>query len=71
MSEKLVTDRILSLTNWYEQNNQPEQGVRLLETHKDLDPLLFNAVIDRLNRQIIAAEQAQEDLEAQEKEGEP
>lgn len=68
VSEKLVTDRILSLASWFEQHDQPEQGIRLLESHKNLDSLLFNAVIDRLNRQIIAAEQAQEDLESQEKE---
>lgn len=53
----MISDRLRALASWYEKNNQLEQALTLLTTYSELDPVLFNAMLDRIARKLSDQEQ--------------
>ncbi len=53
----LVTDRYRSVANWYHQRGQSDQALKILEKYRDRDPLLFDAMLDRIAREIVRREE--------------
>jgi tetratricopeptide (TPR) repeat protein len=53
----MISDRLRALASWYEKNKQLEQALKLLTTHSELDPILFNAMLDRIARKLSDQEQ--------------
>jgi tetratricopeptide (TPR) repeat protein len=51
-----ITDRYRLLAKWHEENGDVEKSMAILNAHKELDPLLFNAAIDDLHKKTIADE---------------
>lgn len=51
---KLVADRYRALGAWYESRGNLEKAIEVLKAHRQEDPLLFDAMLDRIAKQIIA-----------------
>lgn len=56
----LVADRFRSVARWYEDNGQLDKAIEVLLAHRAKDPLLFEAMLDRVNK----AKTLQEDSKA-------
>lgn len=54
----LVSDRIRSVARWYEEKNEYDKALQVLIKHREKDPLLFDAMLDRINK----AKTAREDM---------
>lgn len=54
----LIGDRYLAAARWYEKNDQFDKAAGLLRAHREIDPLLFDAVLDRLLKAMTAKEDA-------------
>ena len=52
----LVADRYRSVAEWYEKKDKLETAFKLLKRYRDRDPLLFDAMLDRLAREIVRRE---------------
>lgn len=52
----LVSDRYRSTGSWLEQNGRLGEALTLLRRYRDRDPLLFDAMLDRIARAVTAAE---------------
>jgi len=52
----LVSDRYRSAGSWLEQNGRFEEALTLLRRYRERDPLLFDAMLDRIARAVTAAE---------------
>lgn len=46
----LVADRLRSVARWYEEKGEYDKAMKLLLTHRDRDPLLFEAMLDRVSK---------------------
>ena len=46
----LVADRFRSVARWYEDKGELDKAIALLLAHREKDPLLFEAMLDRLNK---------------------
>ena len=54
----LVADRYRAVAHWYEERGELENSFEVLQKYRDVDPLLFDAILDRLGRKIVAAEES-------------
>lgn len=52
----LVSDRYRSVGSWLEQRGRLDEALELLHRYRDRDPLLFDAMLDRIARAVTAAE---------------
>jgi len=50
----LVTDRYRAIGSWYIQDNQFEKAIEFLRAHRARDPLLFDAMLDKAAKALIA-----------------
>ncbi len=55
----LISDRIRSIAKAYEEKNQLDKGISLLLEQRSRDPLLFDTMLDRLNKAKTLQEQGQ------------
>lgn len=46
----LVSDRIRSVCRWYEEKGEFDKAIEILLRYRDQDSLLFEAMLDRLNK---------------------
>ena len=53
----LISDRIRLVGNWYEDHDQLNEAMELLNKYRELDTLLFDANLDRIAKKMVAAEQ--------------
>jgi hypothetical protein len=53
----LIADRWRSLARWYELHGENREAFELLQAHRHLDTLLFDAALDRLAKQIVKEEE--------------
>lgn len=56
----LISDRYRSLASWYEDRGSLEKAVSLLKSRRNKDPILIDAMLDRLSKSIVAREQSAE-----------
>ena len=56
VDEKLVLDRFRYLANWYENNQQFEKAIEILNTYRDRDSLLFDIMLDRISKELVNSE---------------
>ena len=52
----LVSDRFRSAATWLEQRDRLEEAYELLTRYRERDPLLIDAMLDRLARELTARE---------------
>jgi tetratricopeptide (TPR) repeat protein len=53
----MVADRLRSVGRWYEQRGDYKRAFELLTAHRELDPLLFDTILDRVARRMVEAEE--------------
>jgi tetratricopeptide (TPR) repeat protein len=53
----LVSDRFRSVAHWYEEHDQLEKAVEILNSRREKDPLIFDSVLDRLSKEIVRREE--------------
>ena len=51
--ESLISDRFRYIASWYEEKGKLEEAINILKENRALDPLLFDAMLDRLARDLI------------------
>ncbi len=49
----LISDRMRYVASWYEEQGKLEESIEFLKTNRELDPLLFDAMLDRISKEII------------------
>lgn len=52
----LISDRFRFVASWYENNGKLKEAIETLRQYRDRDPLLFDAVMDRLAKKLTALE---------------
>jgi len=57
VDKNLISDRIRSLSHWHEEQGGIEKSIDILRSHRELDPLLFDAMLDRLARKLTDKEE--------------
>jgi tetratricopeptide (TPR) repeat protein len=50
----LVSDRYRAIASWYSERGELKESFEVLKAHRDQDPLLFDAMLDRLGREMTA-----------------
>jgi len=53
---QLVSDRYRYVAQWYENKGQHGNAIKILAKYRDRDPLLFDAVLDRVARELTILE---------------
>jgi tetratricopeptide (TPR) repeat protein len=53
---QLISDRFRYVAQWYEKNGELEKAMDILKKYRDRDPLLFDAVLDRIARELTSKE---------------
>lgn len=53
---QLISDRFRYVAQWYEKDGQLEKAMEILKKYRDRDPLLFDAVLDRIARELTTKE---------------
>lgn len=48
----LISDRYRFVASWYEARGEYDDAIDILKKHRDLDPLLFDAMLDRIAKHI-------------------
>jgi tetratricopeptide (TPR) repeat protein len=56
VNKELISDRYRSVAEYYENKNQLEAAVELLQKYRERDPLLFDGMLDRLSKRIVKEE---------------
>ena len=56
--ESLISDRVRMVASWHEAKGQIGEAMAILSAHKALDPLLFDASLDRLAKELSRKENA-------------
>lgn len=56
VSQELVADRYRSVAKWYKEHGNLEKAFEFLQTHRHLDPLLFDVMLDRIAKAIVKRE---------------
>lgn len=51
-----IADRYRYVANWYANKGEIQAALKLLEEHREEDPLLFDLMLDRLARQLVEEE---------------
>ncbi len=54
----LISDRYRSVASWYETNGELKKASALLEQYREEDPLLFDSMLDRIGKEIVAQEES-------------
>lgn len=54
----LISDRYRYLASWYESKGQRKLALEILSRYRSLDPLLFDAMADRIAKDLVHAEEA-------------
>lgn len=57
----LVADRIRTVARWFERRGELDRANSLLMEHRELDPLMFDTMLDRIAREITAREEPHDD----------
>ena len=52
VSRELIADRYRSVARWYEEHNRLEEAFEVLKKYRERDPLLFDAMLDRIAKEI-------------------
>ena len=52
----LISDRYRAVGRWYEEHNQLQKALDVLSKYRDRDPLLFDAMLDRIAKELTAQE---------------
>lgn len=52
----LISDRYRSTAKWYEDRNQLKEAMEVLKQHRELDTLLFDAMLDRIAKTLTEQE---------------
>lgn len=52
----LISDRYRAIATWYEEHSDLSAAFEVLKSHREKDPLLFDAMLDRVGRAITASE---------------
>jgi tetratricopeptide (TPR) repeat protein len=55
-----VNDRLRYIASWYEEHGELEKAIEHLQKYRERDELLFDLMLNRLARQLVAREEAQE-----------
>jgi tetratricopeptide (TPR) repeat protein len=58
LSSSLVTDRYRALAAWHLEHGQFEKALGVLKTHRARDPLLFDAMLDRVAKEMTRQEES-------------
>ncbi len=53
---QLISDRFRHVAKWHEQSGDIEASMNILKKYRDRDPLLFDAILDRLAKELTAIE---------------
>jgi len=64
VSKPLCAERIRRIAKYYSKNNSYDEAFKLLELHRELDPLLFDLDKDNLHKEFIALNQETEEQES-------
>lgn len=64
----LISDRYRAVGRWYAEHGQLAKALEVLNNYRDRDSLLFDAMLDRIARQLTAQEE-EEVAKAKEKTG--
>ncbi|NDC36613.1 MAG: hypothetical protein EBZ48_01020 [Proteobacteria bacterium] len=54
----LISDRYRSLAHWYEKKGDLNMAFTILKERREQDPILFDAMLDRIAKKIVAAADA-------------
>lgn len=54
----LISDRVRSLAHWYEERKDFSTAFALLQERREQDPILFDAMLDRIAKRIVAEQDA-------------
>ena len=60
----LISDRVRYLAAWYEEHDRLQDAFKLLQAHKDRDPLLFDLSLDRVSKEMVKREDSQKQAQA-------
>lgn len=52
----LVADRYRAVASWYEEHQQLQDALTILTKYRERDPLIFDAMLDRIARELTAEE---------------
>lgn len=55
----LISDRYRAVGRWYEEHGQLQKAIDVLTKYRDRDSLLFDAMLDRIAKELTAQEDAQ------------
>lgn len=61
-----VNDRLRYIATWYEEQGEIESAIEHLQKYREKDELLFDLMLNRLARKLVALEEAAEDSESPE-----
>ncbi len=50
--DSLISDRVRMVASWHESKGQISEAMSILSAHRALDPLLFDASLDRLAKEL-------------------
>lgn len=53
----LVSDRYRAVGSWLEQQQRPNEALALLKKYRERDPLLFDAMLDRIAKEVTRREE--------------
>lgn len=56
VDERLILDRYRVVAGWYEEHQRFDEAFALLTKYRERDPVLFDAMLDRVSRAMVAAE---------------
>lgn len=56
VEKTLVADRYRMISRWYEEKSDYKKAIEVLEKYRDRDPLLNDAILDRLAKELTAKE---------------
>lgn len=56
VAKSLVSDRYRLVASWHESHGELNKAASIAEHYRELDPLLFDLMLDRLSKQIVLEE---------------
>jgi len=54
--KRYINDRYRNIATWYEKQGKRQEALKHLEANRERDPLLFDLMLDRISREMIAEE---------------
>jgi tetratricopeptide (TPR) repeat protein len=64
VDERLISDRIRAMASFYEKIGTLEKAIEILQRERTRDPLLFDAMLDRISKQLVKLEQQKKESQA-------